>query len=172
MNHAILNNERLLSELFVSQHDNLYCIFRSARIPEADCDDLVQDVFVKLMTIDLLREDTANGLLYTIAFHMRADYLRHLYCKKHTFCESPNSAVVEQEYVTQHMAAEELRACEKKAINRCSPLDSKVYCLSRFEDKSTLEIAVCLHLSHRAVEGRLYRSRKFVRDYVYKVVNG
>ncbi|MGI6224571.1 MAG: RNA polymerase sigma factor [Prevotella sp.] len=172
MNHVLTTKESLLSELFMTERENLYCIFRSAHIPEADCEDLVQDAFIKLMTIDLLRENTAKGLLYTIAYRMRTDYVRHLCCKKHTFCESPNSAVVEQEYVTQHMAAEELRACEKKAINRCSPLDSKVYCLSRFENKSTHEIAVCLHLSPRAVEGRLYRSRKFVRDYVYKVVNG
>lgn len=163
--------ESLVTRLFQSQRNYVYAIFRQACIPEADCEDLVQESFVKLLDIDTIREDTATNLLATIAYCLRTDYLRHRNIKHRTFSNNFNVDVLENEKVSSSLSCNEILLSEQEAIHKCAPLDSKVYCMSRFDFLSTEEIAVSLNLSKRAVEGRLYRSRKTVRSYVEKVAN-
>lgn len=149
----------IIGRLYENKRAMLLAIFRKAYIPEEDGKDLVQEVFVKLMTIDIILPNHLTGLIVTIAYQMRVDWLRHhAYCCRRQKQYTPQTATEPCE-----LECRQLLQAERKVINRMSKSDAWVYQLSRFEDKSPSEITTITHYSLRAVEGRLYRTRKMVR---------
>lgn len=161
----------LITHLYVEEYDHIYAIFRQARIPVQTCEDLTQDAFVKLLGFDFIVGRTAKSLLCTIAYRMRIDYLRHQFFIHHMMDDNADMSSLESYSRADAIEVEQIAGVERWAVSRCSDLDAKVYTLSRFCGKTTGEIAREIHISGRAVEARLYRSRKFVRESVAKVVN-
>ncbi|RKW62631.1 MAG: hypothetical protein D8B52_00285, partial [Prevotella sp.] len=70
------NHIQAISAVYKEMKLSVFSIFRQVGIPESDCEDLVQDVFVKLLSIDTLRTETIKGITATIALRLRIDYLR------------------------------------------------------------------------------------------------
>ena len=128
---------------------SLFSIFRQVNIPEEECKDLVQNVFVRLLSIDTLRLETIKGITATIALRMRTDYLRHRAFVRKMYSDVDTADIFDYGY-------------------HDTSLD-KVYELSRFEEQSYNEIAEILNMSYRSVESRLYRARNEVRQTLRKV---
>lgn len=63
--------QETIGRLYDKAQPMLLSIFRKAHIPEEDGKDLVQEVFVKLMTLDILLADHLLGLAVTIAYQKR-----------------------------------------------------------------------------------------------------
>ena len=146
--------------MYEKAHPTLISIFRKANISEEDSRDLVQEVFVKLMTLDILLEDHLMGLAVTIAYQKRTNWLRHhAYCRRAQRLWRPQATVEPCE-----LECRQLLQAEQSVVSRMSDRDALVYRLSRFENKTPLEITHITTLSLRAVEGRLYRTRKMVRQ--------
>lgn len=165
----------LIAQAYVSTRDYVFAIFRQARIPAMVCEDLTSEVFMKLMEIDLLKEETVKRLVTTIAYHKRVDYLRHrAYVRQHAK-ECLDAAMFEgTPSYTDGMSTvqcHEIADIEMKIVARMSETDCKVYCLNRFEEKSAAEIAELLHITTRAAETRIYRTRIAVRGEMRKVIN-
>lgn len=165
------NNAGLIGQVYREVKDDVYAIFRSACIAEETCHDLVQDVFVKLMSIDLLEASRIKGLVITIAYRTRTDYIRHKAFINKKVKDVPAADCVGYENGYSAIEADELERIEMKVVGGMSKLDNQAYCMSRFEDKTTQEIAVILQLTPRAVESRLYRSRLQVRSRIAKAMN-
>lgn len=137
----------------------LLSVFRKASIPDEESKDLAQDVFVKLMTLDIIIPEHLMGLAVTIAYQKRTDWLRHqAHCRRMQSQWRPQ-ATIEQHELEYH----QLLDAERDIINRMSNRDAWIYKLSRFDEKTPKEITTITTLSLRAVEGRLYRTRKMVR---------
>lgn len=158
---------QLIGATYSEVRPQLMNIFRQAHIPEDDCQDLVQEVFMKIMSVDLLLTDQLKGLAVTIAFQKRTDWLRHQAIKRSCLSHWDMRYTMEG----HELEAKQLRQAELHVVDRMSDSDAQVYRLSRFEDKTAEEIAAITHLTQRAVEGRLYRTRKLVRESLrsYKV---
>lgn len=137
----------------------LLAIFLKANIPEEDAKDLVQEVFVKILTIDIILPEGLKGLAITIAYQKRTDWLRHqAYCRRMMTQMRPQTIVEQHE-----LECQQIEQVEQRVVNRMSDKDAWVYKLSRFDNKSTQEIMQITSFSLRAVEGRLYRTRLLVR---------
>lgn len=137
----------------------LLAIFLKANISEEDARDLVQEVFVKILTIDIILPEGLKGLAITIAYQKRTDWLRHqAYCRRMMTQMRPQTIVEQHELECQQM-----EQVEQRVVNRMSDKDAWVYKLSRFDNKSTQEIIQITSFSLRGVEGRLYRTRLLVR---------
>ncbi len=144
----------------------LLAIFRQVAIPMEDCEDLVQDVFLRLLAIDTLRQETVKGMTAVIALRMRTDYLRHrafvrraskeLTVGSRPCCYGPDA----------DCHARELRQIEWSIVENMPAKNRKVYELSRYAGKSVGEIAQATGMSNRAVESRVYRCRQEVRQRV------
>lgn len=160
-------SQQLIGDTYQEVRPQLMNIFRQAHIPEADCEDLVQDVFMKMMSVDLLLDSQLKGLAVTIAYQKRTDWLRHQAVRRERLAHWDFQYTMEGHEVE----ARQLRQAELRVVGRMSEGDARVYRLSRFDDKTTDEIAAITSLSRRAVEGRLYRTRKLVRESLkeYKV---
>lgn len=148
-----------ISRLYEETSPMLLAIFQKANIPEEDARDLVQEVFVKILTIDIILPEGLKGLAITIAYQKRTDWLRH-----QAYCWRMMTQMRPQTIVEQHeLECQQMEQVEQRVVNRMSDKDAWVYKLSRFDNKSTQEIMQITSFSLRGVEGRLYRTRLLVR---------
>lgn len=142
----------------------IFSIFRQVCIPEDICEDLVQEVFLKILGLDVIIEDQLKGLAVYIAYQKRTDYLRHRAFVR----RAKNDCLwrMEQSYTNTDVEVNDILRVEMSVVSRMSERDAKVYQLMRFEDKTADEIVLDCGLSKRAVESRIYRTRQQVREAV------
>lgn len=129
-----------------------------------EAEDLVQDVFVKLMTYDgIINKTTIRSFVFTITNHEVMNILRRRACRH----KVEENVVYEQEL--QHCAVERVVEYHDtlRMVNYCvdqlTPSCAKVYRMTLFDGKCTGEIAKELNVSKRTVESQLLTSRKKVR---------
>ena len=136
-----------------------------------ETEDLVQDAFLRLLEYrSMLRPETVRSFLYTIVRNLVTDYLRRHYKKQEVMacmCEGLSASVEDMESAVM---AKDLFCQEKKRVNQLSPKVRAVYSMSRFEGKTTLEIAEELSIPKRTVEGYLLTGRKVVREYMRQCI--
>lgn len=169
MDQVSQENRQSVGRIYTAIRSEIYSIFRQACIAEDICEDLVQDVFVKILGLDIIIEDQLKGLAVKIAYQKRIDYLRHrAYINK---VQNEGAFMMECTYSSADAEVSDILQIEMKVISRMGDLDCQTYCLSRFEDKTADEIALQLNLSKRAVESRLYRMRQTMRHSLAKVIN-
>lgn len=168
MNQATSRKE-LLDQTYRKMWSVVLAIFRQACLSEADCEDLAQNVFVRLMSIDLLMPETIEGMTATIAYHLRTDYLRRRTAIRKRFAETLTADALDLRGSDERVMLKELYALEQTALDRMAPANKQIYLLSHYADKTNEEIAQTLSMSYRAVESRLYRSRQEVREYVRRM---
>lgn len=156
----------LVEQTYRKMWSSVLAIFRQAGLCEADCEDLAQNVFLRLMSIDVLLAETIEGMTATIAYHLRTDYLRRRAAIRRHYAEMLTADVFDARRSDERVMLKELYALEQTAIERMSPANRQIYLLSHYADKTNEEIAQTLSMSYRAVESRLYRSRQEVRQYV------
>lgn len=157
-------NRKIIGRAYEKIRMELFTIFRQACIAEDTCEDLVQEVFMKIMSVDILIEDQLKGLAVKMAYQKRVDYLR----RRAMINKVHDSLGWQMERSYAHVDAEvrDILQVEMRAIRCMSVMDSKIYQLNRFEEKTADEIVLETGLSKRAVESRIYRTRKLVRDNV------
>ena len=154
------SKSRMIGKIYQDVRMEIFSIFRQACISEETCEDLVQEVFMKVLSLDVILEEHLKALVVTIAYQKRTDYLRHrTYINK------------EQSYTNTMCETKDLMNAEMKVIHSMSEKDACVYKLMRFEEKTADEIVMETGLSKRAVESRIYRTRNMVRDNLRKVIN-
>lgn len=136
-----------------------------------ETEDLVQDAFLRLLEYrSMLRPETIRSFLYTIVRNLVTDYLRRHYKKQEVMacmCEGLSASVEDMESAVM---AKDLSCQEEKRVNQLSPKVRAVYSMSRFEGKTTLEIAEELSIPKRTVEGYLLTGRKVVREYMRQCI--
>ena len=158
------NNYRIIGEIYQKIRPEIFSIFRQACIAEDTCEDLVQEVFIKILNIDLIIEDQLKGLAVTIAYQKRTDYLRHqMYVNK---WKNDSLWRMEQYYTNTEAEVNDILNVEMSVVNSMNEKDSKVYHMCRFEEKTADEIALEMNMSKRAAESRIYRTRNQVRNAV------
>jgi len=162
------SNNQIIAQLYEETREQLFLIFRQAGISEEECWDKVQDVFIRLLNVDLLVPALAKGLAVTVAYNMRTDYLRHLYFVRESQKSHPELFM--EGVSSNHFEAKELEELELRAVSSLSEQDAQIYVLTRFDGKTPEEICSMTSLTKRAVESRLYRSRMHVRERLRKAV--
>ncbi len=157
-------NREIIGKVYQKAWMEIFTIFRQVCIPVDQCEDLVQEVFMKIMGLDIIIEDQLKGLAVKMAYQKRIDYLR-----RRTIINKVYDRVgwmMERSYTHTEAEVNDILQVEMKVIQGMSEMDSKVYQMVRFEDKTADEIVLETGLSKRAVESRIYRTRIMVRDNV------
>lgn len=169
MIQQVTDKYQAISATYEEMRSSLFSIFRQVNIPEEECKDLVQNVFVRLLSIDTLHLETIKGITATIALRMRTDYLRHRAFVRKMYSDVETAEIFDYGYHDTSFDTAELAYNEMKIVEGMSEKNRKVYELSRFEEQSYNEIADILNMSYRSVESRLYRARNEVRQTLRKV---
>jgi len=157
-------NRRIIANIYPKVRTEIYTIFRQACIDEDTCYDLVQDVFVKIMGMNILISEHIKGLAVRIAYQKRIDYLRQ--CTLKNRVHNNLSMLTEPCYSNTEVDMTDILQVEQRVMQKMSTIDSKIYQLIRFEDKTVDEIVQATGLTKRAVESRIFRTRIMVRKNV------
>lgn len=129
-----------------------------------ESEDLVQDVFIKLMSFDgMINEATIKSFAFTITNNKIKDLLRRRIFRR----KMEENAKYEMQL--QHASAERVAEYNEtlrlvnmnmeKLTNSCA----KVYRMSLFKGMAVGEIAEELNVSKRTIESQLFTSRKKMR---------
>ena len=154
----------MIGNAYQQVRQEVFSIFRQACIAEDTCEDLVQEVFVKVLGMDIIIESQLKGLIVTMAYQKRIDYLRRRACMNKVHDEL--GWRMEQSYTNTEAEVNDILHVEMKAISSMSERDAQIYQMTRFEEKTADEIVLKTGLSKRAVESRIYRTRNLVRSQV------
>ena len=161
-------NRQVIGQTYQQVRTEIFTIFRQACIAEDTCEDLVQEVFMKIMGLDVIIPEQLKGMAVKIAYQKRIDYLRRraIINKVHD-----NLAwQMEGSYANTDAEVNDILRIEQKTISAMSEKDAQVYCMTRFEEKTADEIVLETGLSKRAVESRIYRTRIQVRNNVRQAI--
>jgi RNA polymerase sigma factor (sigma-70 family) len=161
-------NREMIGKAYQRVRQEIFSIFRQACIAEDTCEDLVQDVFMKILGLDIIIEDQLKGLAVQIAYQKRIDYLRRRACMNKVHDEI--GWRMEQSYSHTEAEVNDILNVEMKTIHCMSEKDAQIYQMIRFEEKTADEIVMETGMTKRAVESRIYRTRIQVRDAVRKAI--
>lgn len=161
-------NRQVIGETYRHIRTELFSIFRQACIAEDTCEDLVQEVFMKIMGLDIIMADQLKGLAVRMAYQKRTDYLRRRACinKVHDTL----GWQMERSYTSDEAEVNDIVRVEMSVVKEMTDKDAQVYRLARFEEKTADEIVLETGLSKRAVESRIYRTRIMVRETVRRAI--
>lgn len=162
---------QLVATSYESYHHSVFLYIYNKISNKEEAEDLSQDVFVRLMDYKLmLRSDTVQFFIYTIARNIVNDYLRRHYKKQEITTYLYDQASFSTNEAENQVIANDLAEQEAYRISLLPVQRRKVYAMSRFDGKSTTEISAELNLSQRTVENHLFISRKEVRKYMKQCI--
>ena len=134
-------------------------------------EDMLHDLMLRVMSLDMLNEQTAVHLMYCAAHNMVIDDVRHQTIVHRAEREMERTMeVIENSGIVQQIDRNMVLAKETQVVKKLTPMRALVYHMWRNERKGTQEIAAILGLSSRTVEGHLFQSRKYVVSQLRKVV--
>lgn len=164
-------SQSLIAEAYIEYRDALVnYVFRRINDYE-QASDLVQDVFLRLLSYDLVTRDTLKSLCYTVANNLVVDYLRRHYKRQEVMAyalrmEQAREVVTPEEETSCHNLAE----MEHKLMQVLSPAAGRVYQLTRMEEMKTDDIASLLQVSKRTVESHQLNARKRMREMFRAII--
>lgn len=137
----------------------------------ADTEDIVQNVFVRLMCTDkMITPVTLPSLVYTIARNLIYDYWRH-----HSSVEEYEHYLRSSEHNNSIDAASVYSAVEiteilERGIARLNDRQRTIYRMNIFEGKKVAEISATLNINYKSVENRLGSARSEIRQYMRRML--
>lgn len=164
-------SESLIAEAYI-QHRKALINYVYRRINDYDeATDMVQDVFVRLLSYDLLTADTIKSLCYTIASNLVVDYLRR-HCRQQamlayaTVMEQRREAPTPEQITSYHNLEEQ----ERIFLKVLTPATSQIYYMTHIEGMDTDDIAKILHISKRTVECHQFKGRRKMREMFRAII--
>jgi RNA polymerase sigma-70 factor (ECF subfamily) len=170
-------SQQLLADYYAAHRDELlrYVGSRLARFcpaqherraeVEHDAEDIVQDVFLRLLTSGhLISPVTIPGLVATISRRLVCDRMRHwavAYEYEHYLTTRPATADRPQESI---LSAQLLTERIERSLARLQPDCREVYRMHVYGGMKVSEISQHLGQEYRAVEYRLGMARRHVRQ--------
>ena len=128
-------------------------------------EDMLHDLFLKLMKLDVVSLATAKSLLFVMASRMITDHARHrAYVRQyHKYARIENSDTVISN-VENQIDANRLRLLESQCLSEMKETSATIYHMKFQEERSAKEIALFLGMNQRTVEGHIYQSRKLMQQ--------
>ena len=139
-----------------------YAISRLGNREESE--DLVQDVFIKMMSFEgMINKETIKSFAFTIAANKIKDHLRRRIFRHKMEENAKYEMELQHSHVERVAEYHDTLRMVNDSMARLSPACAKVYRMSLFEDMATGDIAQEMNVSKRTVESQLFISRKQVR---------
>lgn len=162
---------RIIEEYYSSHRDELKGFVGKQLQWAADTEDIVQNVFVRLMrTEKMITPVTLPSLVYTIARNLIYDYWRHHgsveeyehYLRGYDLNENTDAASI--------YSAVEITEILERGIARLSDRQRTIYRMNILEGKKVAEISATLQINYKSVENRLGSARKEIRQYMRRML--
>lgn len=167
----MMTKNQIIGSAF-EQHYNALLNYVSVRIQDRyEAEDIVQDVFVRLMGYDVITEETVRSLCFTVANNIVVDHIRRYYKTQEVYSYIYDMMENRLTLTPEQLAVyEDLVEKERCAMAKLSPATARVYEMSQIKGMSIEEISDELSISKRTVECHQFKARKFVREEIRKVI--
>jgi len=158
-----------LIETYYTEHRDELLAFVGSRLGgSVESEDIVQNIFVRLLTTDkMITPITLPALVYTIARNLITDYYR----RRNTYEEFEHfikGSSEEDDSMESVISAKELTALLERSLARVPENWREVYRLHIYGGMKVSEISQALGEGYKSVEHRLGSARKVVRQYLRK----
>jgi RNA polymerase sigma-70 factor (ECF subfamily) len=133
---------------------------------EADAEELVQDVFLKIWRNHkkLKEEENFQSYLFTVAFNQIRDYFRnkgvYLDLQEQTGHDPADNST--EASITYRSVLEQI----SNLLNKLPEKKQKIFRLSRFEGKSAREIAGLVGVTPKTVDNQISEVIGFLREHL------
>ena len=160
-------NKKLLINYYIAHRDELLAYVSSRLDDSCLAEDIVQDVFLKLLTTDkMISEVTMPALVYTVTRNLITSYFRrrsHHEEFEHVIRHNSGLEAASTESV---FSAHEIMERLEHGLARLPENCREVYRLRIYDDMKVSEISQQLNESYKSVENRLGAARKAIRQYL------
>lgn len=166
-----LQNRDVVSSIYKKYYTDLKVFLMSYTHQEMAAEDMLQDIFLRVLDMDMIHQESAKGLLLTMAHRMIIDDARHrAFIRRQESKIRQTASVYDQTSIIDKVELQQMTAYESQRVLKMPEKRAHVYHLWRHEEKTSQEIAKVLNLSQRTVESHLYTARKEVRAYLQKII--
>lgn len=156
---------------YYAEHAGELRVFVRGRIKFSDeADDIVQDIFLKLLTAQsALMPGTLAGLAYAMARNRIYDYYRHRRSVEEYISYAGHDGASR---VTEpaDCSAAEIRELLERGIARLREGQRRVYRMSVYDGLPVSGISAALNMKYKTAENRLGAARKAVRQYMTRML--
>lgn len=164
MKQSVYNQRQMLANFYTVHHTELVNFATSRLGNREESEDLVQDVFIKMMTLEgMINEATIKSFAFTITANKIKDHLRRRIFRHKMEENTKYEMQLQHSYVERVAEYHDTLRMVNDSMARLSPACAKVYRMSLFEDMAAGDIAQELNVSKRTIESQLFTSRKQVR---------
>ncbi len=161
-----MNKHHLINDYYIVHRTELLGFIVSRTGGSMVAEDILQNVFLRLLTTDkMISETTLPALVYTTARHLITDYYRRRrtheeaeHYIKHTGAESVSAESV--------CSAHEMIERIERGLARLPENCREVYRLHVYDGMKVSEISQQLGEGYKSVEHRLGTARKAIREYM------
>lgn len=165
-NHS---DHSLVASIYKRYYTDLRIYFQSYTHDLMAAEDMVQNLFLKVMTIDTITDETAKNLLFVMAKRMIIDDARH----KAFVRDAERDLMQHQAFCTSSPArrieAANILSLVSRRINALAPKRAQIFKMYKLEGMTADEIAAQTNLSKRTVETHIYLSSKEMKGYLRKI---
>jgi RNA polymerase sigma-70 factor (ECF subfamily) len=159
-----------IASYYTSHRDELLAFVSSRLGGSSEAEDLVQNVFLRLLTSDkMITEVTLPALVYTIAQRMIIDYYR----RRTTFEQYEHylkNTDETDDSVESILSIREITEQLERGLARVPENCREVYRLHIYDGMKVAEISKSLGEDYKSVEYRLGTARKAVRQMITALV--
>jgi RNA polymerase sigma factor (sigma-70 family) len=167
MENSLQESGKIICAAYERYRPAVLGYFHKRLLNEFEAEDLTQDVFLKLLNYEkLLRQDTVQHFIFTIARNLSIDYNRRFFKRIEITQDVMENMELFSNTTENTVAYNELLLIEGMAINKLPEQRGKVYRLSMHGNFSYKEMAEQLKLSPRTIEKHLLLGRSHIREYV------
>ena len=163
-----MNKHTLITNYYIAHRDELLAYAVSRLGDSRQAEDIVQDVFLRLLTSDkMLSEVTLPALVFAMTRNQVYDYFRH-----HTAVEQYEHYIkgVCSELTTDEsiLSAREVMEQLEQGLARLPENCREIYRMHIYDGMKVGEISRELGEGYKSVEHRLGSARKAMRQYLRK----
>ena len=159
-----MNNYLTLTNYYVTHRDELLAYVSSRLGNSVEAEDLVQNVFLRLLTSDKMITDvTLPSLIYTITRNLITDYYRrrtHFEAYEHYLKNTDSIDESAESILSVRDITEQLERGLARVPENCR----EIYRLHIYGGMKVAEISERLGEGYKSVEHRLGAARKLVRQ--------
>ena len=168
---AKMDRDELIVRAFRRLYEPLCGYIRKRTGDIADIEDMVQDVFLSLLSSDrIFTQQSVAKYAYACARNRVMDYFRHRACTDRAAEYFSNLCCVTQNEGGNLFDAGLFAGIEGRVLAGTGEKGCEVYLLAVYAGLSAKEIAARMEISERTAENHLQRVRGRVREEIRKVI--
>lgn len=164
-------NRELVASIYQMYYTDIKMYLLSYTHDVMAAEDMLQDLFIKVMSLDVISVSTAKNLLLVMAKRMIIDDARHkAFVRESNRDIAAGMALNFEQSPAIRVEARDMLNFESLHLAQMPKKRANIYKMYKHDEISADEIAQQLNLSKRTVETHIYLSTKEMKEYLRKIV--